>query len=443
MLTMDLPKNVKIAVAVSGGVDSVVLLHKLVQLSAERGFSLSVVHCEHGIRGEESRKDAEFVRALAQDYGLEYTQFSEDCIQLANRLGVSLETAAREFRYRSFESLLADGRADYIALAHHLDDSAETTLFRLCRGTSLGGLLGMSKQRGKYLRPLLDVKREEIEAYAKAQGLAYRVDQSNFERCATRNVLRLDVLPALENAVPGAKLNLAAFARRAKEDDMFLTSLAEELIEEREAVSSGCLKEYARVHVRVAPSPILRRACLLVLKAFGVERDYTHRHLQALEDLFSSQTGAKAVLPKGVRAVREYDTICFYRETGEAQKPSEEAFRLGEFGWGRVALNISLMPMEGVLYADLEAIPQGAVIRARREGDVFCPYGGKGKPLKKYLIDKKIPMLLRDELPLLAIENEVLAVLGVEIAEKIKVTENTKKTVYFAVGSRKITKDGK
>lgn len=431
MLTMDFPKNVKIAVAVSGGVDSVVLLDKLVELSAKQGFSLSVVHCEHGIRGEDSLADAEFVRLLAQEYGLEYRQFSEDCPTLAKTLGISLETAAREFRYRSFEAVLASGEADYIALAHHLDDGAETTLFRLCRGTSLGGALGMSERQGRYLRPLLNVKKEEILAYAEGRGLAFRVDETNLQRCATRNRLRLDVLPALESAVPGAKQNLVAFAARAKEDDGYLYTLAQELIEQKNEVLGGSLKEGARVYVRIADPPILRRACLLVIKAFGVEKDYTHRHLQALEGLFGLQTGSKIVLPKGLRAVREYDKICFYKEA-ELLPVQAESFRLGEFAWGAYRFSHSRLPIKNALYADLDCIPMEAVIRTRQEGDVFRPFGGRKKPLKKYLIDQKIPLHLRDSLPILAIGNEVLAVLGVEISDKIRVSEQTESTVYLA-----------
>lgn len=428
MLTKILPKNAKIAVAVSGGVDSVVLLDRLVALSAKQGFSLSIVHCEHGIRGQESVEDCAFVRGLAEKYGLPFVQFTEDCPALATALGLSLETAAREFRYRSFEQLLGDGRAEYVALAHHLDDGAETVLFRLCRGTSIGGAQGMQAVSGRYLRPLLDERKEDILAYAAAQGLEYRTDKTNFERTATRNVLRMDVMPVLEQAIPGTKENLTAFATQAKEDDDLLCSLAERLVQ-------TVAPENARDtgwRVCQGEMPLVRRACLYVLQHLGVEKDYTRKHLSALEGLFSLQTGAKVSLPKGLSAVRRYDAILFQREDVTAEELPCIPFQNGEFVWGRYVLTVSDEPIDGALRADEEKLI-GAVIRQRREGDTFRKFGGGEKPLKKYLIDKKIPQGLRDGLPIVAVGERVLAVFGVEISEDVKVTESTKETVYLAV----------
>ncbi len=432
MLTKILPKNARIAVAVSGGADSVVLLDRLVAVVESLGLSLSVVHCEHGIRGQDSLRDAAFVKALAGEYGLPFRLFSEDCIALAKRRGVSLETAAREFRYRCFEGLLEVGEADYIALAHHLDDEAETVLFRLCRGTSIGGAQGMQPICGKYLRPLLDEGKDEILAYAAAKGLKYCEDATNLERCATRNVLRLDVLPVLEQAVPGAKENLTAFAAQAKEDDELLCALAQELLE-KVTPENGLDTGY---RIKKGEMPLVRRACLTVLRRLGIEKDYTSKHLQAVAQLFSLQTGAQVALPQGIIAVRSYERILFRKMEEATEKLPCESFRFGEFVWGRYVLTASLTPIEGALRADAERIEDGAVIRARREGDTFRKFGGGEKSLKKYLIDKKIPQGLRDGLPVLALGSKVLAVLGVEISEDVKVTEKTKKTVYLAVKER-------
>ena len=429
MLQTGLPKNVKIAVAVSGGVDSVVLLHQLVGVAGQQGFSLSVVHCEHGIRGEESIADARFVETLAEKYGLPFVCFSEDCPALACASGESLETAARNFRYRCFEKVLASG-VDYVALAHHKDDAVETALFRLSRGTSLGGVLGMSAVSGRYLRPLLETSKQEILAYAAEHGLEYRQDCTNLDRDATRNRLRLDVIPALCDAVPGAGDNLISFAKTAKEDDEFLYALSEELIVQetpRSSVDTGLL-------VKLAPPPLLRRACLTVLKRLGLEKDYTKKHLQAVCDLGSLQTGARVVLPKGIVAVRRYDAVGFL--VGEKQEEFPVyPFEIGEFAWGRYAVTVSNQPImqENALRVDLAKIPDGAVIRARGVGDVFRKFGGGTKSLKKYLIDKKVPLEARDGLPLLAVGKEILAVFGVEISENVRVDENTKETAYLAV----------
>ncbi len=432
MWTKDLPNNVKIAVAVSGGADSVALLDRLVCVAAEKGLSLSVVHCEHQIRGQESFADADFVQKLAESYGLECRLFSEDCPALAKRLGVSLEVAAREFRYRCFEELLKDGRAEYIALAHHKDDAAETALFRLSRGTSLGGVLGMSTVSGRYLRPLLDESKQDILQYIANRGLTYRVDSTNFEKDATRNRIRLDVLPALEDAVPGAKENLIAFGVRAKEDDEYLYTLAKEWVVKTAPAFEGDLGFSVGVD---APPPLFRRACLTVLKALGIEKDYTQKHLLALQSLCDLQTGARVSLPQGITAVRSYQSVQFRKEVHE-EKPQPIPFACGRFAWGRYEITVSETPLEGagVLRLDGEKIPPTARIRCREEGDTFLKFGGGRKSLKKYLIDKKVPQPIRDELPLLADGEEILAVFGVEISERVKLTNESKKILYLAIG---------
>ena len=432
MWTKDLPNNVKIAVAVSGGADSVALLDRLVCVAPEKGLSLSVVHCEHQIRGQESLADADFVQKLAEGYGLEYYLFSEDCPALAKRLGVSLEVAAREFRYRCFEELLRGGRAEYIALAHHKDDAAETALFRLSRGTSLGGVLGMSTVCGGYLRPMLSEGKEEILQYIAKRGLRYRVDSTNFEKDATRNRIRLDVMPALEDAVPGAKENLIAFGVRAKEDDEYLYTLAKEWVVKTPPAFEGDLGFCVGVD---APPPLFRRACLTVLKALGVEKDYTQKHLLALQSLCHLQTGARVSLPQGITAVRRYQSVQFCRDVKE-EKKQPIPFACGRFSWGMYEITVSETPLEGVgvLRVDAEKIPPTACIRCREEGDTFLKFGGGRKPLKKYLIDKKIPQPCREEIPLLADGNEILAVFGVEISERVKLTNESKKILYLAIG---------
>lgn len=428
MQTMELPKNVKIAVAVSGGADSVALLDKMFALRQKMGWMLSVVHCEHGIRGEDSRRDCAFVEELAKKYGLPFYPFSADCPLLAKEKKLSLEVAAREFRYECFNKLIDRGFAEYIALAHHLDDCAETTLFRLCRGTALRGVSGMSVRSGRFLRPLLDESKVEILDYLAERNMPFCMDATNLERCATRNVLRLDVMPVLEREIPGAARSIAQFARLAKEDDEYLYSLAGELVEQVEprGADSG-------FRVRIAPPALFRRACLSVLERLGLERDYTAKHLEALDSLRNLQTGAKIVLPKGIVGVRRYEKIAFLVGEDERAEIPSIKFQIGEFVWGRYALKLSLQPPESgeFLRVDMDKIPEDTVIRGRLEGDTFQKFGGGQKSLKKYLIDRKIPAELRDGLPLLAAGKEIFAVFGVEISEKAKVTDETKNIAYL------------
>ena len=223
-----------ICVAVSGGEDSVALLHYLNALKTQCGYLLSAVHCEHGIRGEESLEDMRFVQRLCKEWGIPLYTFQEDCPARAKREKESLETAARNFRLECFSRLVREGKAYAIATAHHKNDEAETALFRLARGTSLGGMSAMKEESGYLLRPFLGWTKADITAYINANALAYREDKTNLELDATRNKIRLDILPKLEEYIPGATANIARFAMLAGEDDELLCELAKELLEEAE-----------------------------------------------------------------------------------------------------------------------------------------------------------------------------------------------------------------
>ena len=221
----------RICVAVSGGEDSVALLYYLNACKAKCGYDLCAVHCEHGIRGEESLGDMRFVQELCKACGIELYLFQEDCPARAKTRKESLETAARNFRYESFWTVIREGKADFIATAHHKNDEAETTLFRLARGTSLGGMSAMKEENGYLLRPFLKWGKRDITAYIQENGLSYRLDKTNLEMDATRNKIRLEVLPKLEEAVPGATENIARFACLAFEDDALLYELANDLLQ--------------------------------------------------------------------------------------------------------------------------------------------------------------------------------------------------------------------
>lgn len=424
-------QNKKICVAVSGGVDSVVLLHWLKALSDSGVFSLCAVHCEHGIRGEESVADMEFVKTLCGGLNIPLFVFRADCPTLAKESGESLETAARIFRYEAFESLLKEGKADYIALAHHSGDEAETVLFRLARGTALTGVAAMKEENGRYLRPLLGWTKEQILVYANENGLSFREDKTNALPIAARNKIRLSVLPNLEEVVLGAGKNLAAFALIAREDDECLYELAKPLVTKKAPAFTG------DSGYRVAfceKKPLFTRACLIVLKELGAWRDYTREQLDILFRLQGLQTGAKSTVMQGICAVKQYGELAFFKETEEVERTAVP-FGFGVFRIGRVEVSVSSEPtgVEKEWTLDEEKIPNGAVFRLKEQGDSFEKFGGGRKPLKRYLVDKKIPSAERAELVVLAVENDVLAVVGVEISEQVKITKETKKRAYLSV----------
>ncbi len=432
MMKLDDFSNKRLCVAISGGMDSTALLHYLKSRQVECGYVLSAVHCEHGIRGEESLEDQRFVQSICKEWGVPLRVFSADCKALAAKNKQSLETAAREFRRACFDSVIADGQADYIVTAHHLLDEAETVLFRLARGTSLSGVAGMREVDGYLLRPFLHWTKEEVLAYATQNRLTYRQDSTNLVADATRNKLRLQVLPVLEQAVPGASAHLAQFADLAKEDDALLSEYAQALITvcEEKICVAFCEKK-----------PLFRRACLTALKTLGVTRDYTQAHLDAAFDLQKSEKGSHVDFPCKVVGERAQNCVAFYLKKEEKKfiPPAQAPFTKNGFDGGRYAVSVETAPPGTeqsewkTLRVDEDKLPKNAVFRFRREGDFIHSFGGK-KTLKKFLNEKKIDVQARAALPLVADaeSGEVYIVCGVEISRAVKVDDASQSVLYIA-----------
>ncbi len=416
----------------SGGLDSVVLLHYLKTREAECGYRVLAVHCEHGIRGAESLRDARFVEEYCQSLGVELHRFDCDCVARAREEKKSLETAAREFRQEAFARLIDQGVTDFVATAHHANDEAETVIFRLARGT-LSGVAGMEEENGRLIRPLLFWTRAEIKEYAKKNALEFCVDSTNADTAYTRNKIRLEVLPKLDECVPGASGNIAKFAALYAEDDKLLYRYAKALVCEQ---ADGILVAFSE------EKPLFTRACLTALKALGVEKDYTSGHLNDAFKLQGLERGARLDLPKGITAQKGENGVLFFIKKPEegVKKPLPAAFSEQGFDGGRYEVKVSTLPIESknewrVLRVDGGKIPQNAVFRFRENGDEITRFGGGTKTLKKFFNEEKVPVTEREYLPMIAQADgkEVYAVCGVEISEKVKVDENSAKVLYIAI----------
>ena len=407
----------RVCVALSGGRDSVALLHYFRQNAARFSVGLSALTCEHGLRKEASLEDLAFVECLCREWNVPLRVFRADVARLAKERKEGVEEAGRNWRYACFGQVLSDGEADLVATAHHRDDYAETVLFRLARGTSLAGLNVFPEREG-IARPLLSVTRAQIDAYIRENHIPFVEDASNADQSITRNRLRHTVLPALEGAVPGAAEHLVEFARRAAADEEYLCTLA------RASVTAA--GKEARVAADL-PEPLFFRACLYAMKFCGLTRDYTSANFAEIAGLRKLQSGRRAMLPQGLLAVREGREIVFCRE--RPCDPGETAFRPGTFE--EFPLIVEDRAREDALCADLDAFPPGCVVRTRREGDVFTPFGGGKKALKKFLTDRKIAARIGKTLPLVAKGSEVFAVCGVEIADSVKVTSGTRHLIYL------------
>jgi tRNA(Ile)-lysidine synthase len=435
-----------LVVAVSGGADSVALLDILVSLRDLR-LKLVVAHLNHMLRGEESAGDEEFVRNLAESYGLPFVLRRADVEEIARQERRSLEDAGRSARYALFDEVAATHRACSVALAHHADDQAETVLLRLLRGAGGSGLCAMApRSAGRYVRPLLAVSRSEIEVYLRKRGIAWRNDSSNGDGSFLRNRVRHELIPFLRGYNPSISRRLSATAEALAADEEFLDAATKEAFA-RHAVSSADRVTLSVPGARSEPRGIrLRLYRRAVLQAKGDLARISFRHLQALERLiFSAAPHQTLTLPDAVRAERCYEEVAFssIEESspllhGDIFLDSPGIYPLP--GWGTLSVDFAHHPGElkstpaTTAYFDLEQAPFPWRIRGFRPGDRFSPFGMTGhKKVKELFIDSKIPLSARRLIPLLFCGETLLWVGGVRRSSAASLTERTITTVRVEI----------
>lgn len=411
----------KLGVAVSGGIDSMVLLHCLCNLRVELNIIIVVFHMEHGIRGQRSVDDMHFVQQECMRRGVVCVAERADVPVIAKARGISLETAARQARYAFLE---AQDTA-HIATAHHMDDLAETVIMNLLRGSGPRGLSGIPERRGRYIRPMLGISRDEISQYAKQQGVAFIQDETNADTAYTRNFVRSEVMPRLSKVNEKAAWHIAQTAALIAEDEAALDWLVSQ------AGGIASLKQGAQIDMDVLRSqmPAVQKRMVrsAIESRFGLV-DIEHKHVCDVLALAANATSGKRIQIGGIEAAVVYGQLRFFKLLDIA----EEAVAFT--GSGSYALGDALVICEpyagspkfasGIEYFDANAIG-GACFRHRRQGDVICPLGLNGtKRLSDYLSDRKVPLHERDALWLLAKGEEVLWVLGVGISETAKASED-------------------
>lgn len=437
-----------IVVGVSGGPDSICLLHVLWSLRNDLNLKLVAVHINHMLRGDESYRDEEFVKSFCKKLGVELKSIRVDINKAARQKGMSLEEAGREERYRNFEMVADSIGADKIAVAHNKNDQAETVLMNIIRGTGLDGLKGMDYIRGRIIRPLLDIERSEIEAYILEKKLETVIDSSNLEKIYARNKIRLDVIPNIDNLF-GCSLvkSIDRMSRLIKDDMDFIDGKVKKaycdavLRKENEEVEL-LLRKIKKMHIAIKRR-VIRKA---IEEVKGNVKGIESIHIEnILEMINSGKVGSKIDLP-GIKAARTYESIRFYNKERLTESFSFEAVLnipgITEVGDGKYCIEASVInefdfsDFKGIKgssliqFFDYDKMIEGINIRKRKEGDLFKPINSNGtKKLKEYFIDNKIPRELRDNIPLIAKGNEIVWIIGYKISDKFKVTENTKKVL--------------
>ncbi len=415
-------KGKTVAVALSGGSDSVALLHYLKSKEQEFEFTLAAIHVNHGIRAE-AHNDLHFSASLCDLLCVPIYTYTVDVPEYCKHNKLSIEEGARILRYHCFYDVIKNGGCDLVATAHHEDDNFETLLFNLFRGSGLKGVSGITERTEKgIIRPFLKVSKAEITCYINDHNLPHVTDETNSDDSYTRNYLRLNVIPEIKKVFPSAEKSGTRFCEIARLEDEYMSAEAEKVL--------TLLSKTAEIAIPCHRA-IFNRAVILALKHLGVKKDWGKPHLDDSFALTEKENGKSVNLLDGIIAVKEYDKIVFHRPADKEM--TETPFHVGSatFDDWQIENYISPMPydLKAGFYADYDRIPKTAVIRTRRDGDVFTKFGGGSKSLGDYLTDKKIPLRERDFLPLLADGNEVLAIYGVAISDKIRVDERTRDVV--------------
>ena len=456
---------------VSGGADSVCLLLVLRELAGKIGFALEVVHVEHGIRGDESCKDASFVEKLCDRLQVPCHVCQVDVPAFAKKEGLGLEEAARRLRYEAYENVAKEAGVPMVkvALAHHADDNAETMLFQMVRGSGLTGLAGMRESRplGEHvtvIRPLLGTTRAQIEAYLGQQRQPYCTDSTNMDTDYSRNKIRHEVLPRLAEINPQTVLHMRQSAELLQELSDYVESEVTRM-QERVCESAGgrCRMESSvfQAYPHILQTELIHR---VIGRTAGSSKDIGTVHVEAVIKLFDSQVGRSINLPYRLVATRVYGGVVIAKEdlqqtagghTSDAKEQTKlelgaESLRRLETGETLTlplnpgSMSFRILDFRGEIpeipkkaytkWLNYDKIKSGLQIRRRMAGDyLIIDDEGHHKKLKDYFVAEKIASDRRDDIWLLADGAKILWVVGGRISADYKIEGQTKKILEVQI----------
>lgn len=465
-----------VIVGVSGGADSIGLLHILTRLQGDIGFTLLAVHMHHGLRGVEADEDARFVEQFCADYFVDLLRVDVNVAELAKQDGLGIEETGRKYRYQILEQIkdeylsntrnslqityknieesLKEKNKDFqfclwenrnksvfvieppgalskkypvkIALAHHKDDQAETILFHIIRGSGLKGCSGMPLQRGHIIRPLLFLSKEQILDYLKEEGIGFRTDSSNSSNVYTRNRIRNEILPMMQrNINPMATDNIVRAGSLFFEADAYFKKEADDILVRFARSDTDSIRIQVDVlnkKMSILRKYIIRGMLEALLERKGLKfRDIHHQHIVDVERLLQARTSSMVDLPHGMVAKREYvDIIVSLKK--ECAKTSLGSFESRVFAYDK---RMQIPKDNDVRWFDLDKLGEIPVLRYRETGDYLYLQKVGRKTLKSYMIDRKIPKDMRDEIALLACGQHIVWLIGYRTSDAFLVDNHT------------------
>ena len=411
----------RIILGVSGGADSMCLLTLFLRLKKQIPLTLHVVHVDHQMR-QEAKWEAAYVEEFCRKCEISFHLFQEDVAALSKKWKCSTEDAGRRLRYQVFRETLREVGADKIAVAHNASDRAETMLLHLFRGSGLTGLCGIEPVRGDLIRPLLCLERKEIEGYLQEEGIVWCNDVTNEGDAYTRNRIRHHILSFAEEQIcSGAVRHMCRTADLLSETESYLRQQTQQVI--NACVQDGKItaEEFLRY-----PAVLQKRAILECLEKLSpTGKDISMQHVEDVLELFSRPGNRVLHLPFGIRAIRSYETVELAAEEPESVcELPEIVFRKFSAREGQEIPRTTYTK-----WFDYDTIGGTPVVRFRQTGDFLFVTAGDGslrhKSLKEYMITEKIPRQYRDRIPLLAVGNHVLWVIGYRTSDSCRVTART------------------
>ncbi|MGE5943563.1 MAG: tRNA lysidine(34) synthetase TilS [Flavobacteriales bacterium] len=413
-------KDRKLLIAISGGMDSVVLTY----LCHKSGLNIALAHCNFNLRGDESDGDEDFVLQLAEDLDLEVFVENFDTELYAKDQKLSIQMAARELRYHWFLELAEQLGFDYILTAHHADDNLETFLINFTRGTGLEGLTGIPEVNGKFVRPLLPFSREEIKMFAKENYMEWRDDSSNASTKYLRNKLRHDVIPILKEINPTLLQNFETTQSNLKDSQDIVSDSVERFLKKALDISNETQAKFKISEFKKKHNP--------KAYVFEVFKDFGFTEWNDVLNLLDAQSG-KQLLSEKWRLIKDRDYLLLSDihakphgklSISETDKKVETPFGILFFD------EVDSISETGkhIIYVDKDELHFPLTLRTWEEGDVFFPLGMSGKKkLSKYFKDEKLSLLDKENTWLLCSGDDIVWVVGKRADNRFKVTESTKR----------------
>jgi tRNA(Ile)-lysidine synthase len=439
-------KGDSVLVCVSGGPDSVALFYILKALSPLHQLTLGIFHLDHLLRGEEGKRDAEFVEEIAKENQIPAFIHSYDVSAFAQEKKLSLEEAGRIVRYKLAKEVAEREGFTRIALGHQADDQVETFLLRLMRGTSLSGLKGIPPVRGEIIRPLINIYREEIEAYLKRKEIPFREDSTNINGSNLRSKVRHYLLPYFKTYNPQFREATLKLMSQIKSEEEYIEKKAEEEVSRKIKKIKGGVRVKGPFNF---PPPLVRRMAAVILRFDEeVSRKVSRKHIEELsEGMRSTREGFILTLPKGYFALKDGNDLLIVLPGSLKEKkrkplllnlPGEVS--LWDLGWKIRASQVGrdevkLPPPDNTAYLDAAKLEFPLTVRTWKPGDRFVPLGmSNSKKLQDFFVDEKVPRSVRKKVPIVESAGEIVWVVGYRISEKFKIDEETENVVILEVG---------